>query len=310
MINKTWSRTFLGVSSYFFVLLCGSFAYGDICSAPWWQANPPGFAVEAELSRGGDATSRCRNGDYPIHLAVLYGNADAVRALMNAGGNAFVQNSARNTAVELFEGRYENFVDRFGRATPDLDEIARLIGAQTGALNAGQNLLCDVSFWRNPSEGAVLNALNSGANPNDVCDDLGNRPVHIALNLQVMPLLLPRNHSSAIMALIEESDVNLRNPNTRGDTAVSLVQLRYDATLTWWEDVLHRAFATRDNRLKDEVMEREESKKGNEIALYRFTRAHASVELYNDVRARTNRAIMEAIDRIALEHGFTRVSPC
>ena len=173
--------SFSGLCSFVCVLLCGSLVYGDICSVSWWQQNPSGVAVERELRGGANATARCpnsRDGDYPIHLAVLYGSADALRVLMGAGANIYVENGPGNTAFDLFVGRYES-----GRVTSDLDEMARLMGVRTEALNAGQNLLCDVSFWRNPSESAVLEALRNGADPNARCgDEFGNRPVHIALS--------------------------------------------------------------------------------------------------------------------------------
>lgn len=275
---------------------------GRLCDVDWWRS---GGSVDAGMA-GGGATARCPNGDYPLHLAVLFGDATGVRALMNAGANAHVRNAAGSSAIELFEGRWENHIDRFGRSTPDLDEIGRLINAQTEALNDAENLLCDVTFWRNPSEDAVRNALARGADPNQVCDDLGNRPIHIALNLQVMPLLLSRPHWRAIGAMIEEGkgNVDLLAGNHRGDTAVRLVEVRYTALRAEWERMLHGVYSIENKQRRDETFDRGAYNIENERMLYKFTRSWARVESYDAVNARVDRELIEAMDRVSEQYGF------
>ena len=157
--------------------------------------------------------------------------------------------------------------------------VLLLGGVVAEAQNEG--LLCDLFLRDDVTEDMTLNALAQGADPDYVCDFMGNRPIHIALNLDVTPLLVPDDKANAIGRFVERSGVDLLVENRRGESAVSLMEIRYEDFKVWRRKMIHEAAritCTDGIRASINYFNTQEPKRGNELALYTFIRKEAGVE--------------------------------
>ena len=160
----------------------------DLCNSRWWT-NATGASVQTLIRTGARAAEPCSNsreGDYPLHLAAVFGNdAGAVRALVNAGADTRAPNGAGETPVVLFTRRYEQAVLSFGRASQTLTAMSAVFDRQLEAVGAAQNSLCSLDWWRNPVRPNAEAAVKApGVDLNASCDSAGNRPLHVALSLE------------------------------------------------------------------------------------------------------------------------------
>ena len=220
------------------MLLCGdsAFAQGRLCNATSWRS-ATGPSVRASIQAGYSPTAPCpksREGDYPIHLAaVLANDARAVQVLVDAGASPLTTNAAGETAISLFEARYEQAVLSFGRPSPALTAIAGILTVEFEAAAAAQSSLCSLDWWLNPvNPNAEAAVMSPGVSLDTSCDSEGNTPLLIALSLE--HILEPQY--SAITWLIYAGARNI--PNRRGATPLNVAENRYERILIEWDNVI------------------------------------------------------------------------
>ena len=286
------TTTILGVA--LLVQLCAGSAQANLCDARWWQG-ATSSSVQASLRVGENPTRPCPNssaGDYPLHLAALFGNdAPAVQSLLGAGASALTPNAAGDTPIVLFERRYEQAVLSFGQASPALTAIANMFGLEFEAASAAQDSLCSLSWWQNSATGSRAETLvyTEGVDLDASCDGEGNRPLHVALSLEGS---LSADTYYAITWLVYAGAGNL--VNRRGETPLSVVETRYQRTLMRWDNIIPQICHERDDisqEFADEFTRREAS----EVDTYYYMRVQYAGESREEVRART-RSRMAAHD--------------
>jgi hypothetical protein len=282
----------------------GAAAQGDLCDPEWWRDSATASGVRA-LAQGRNVDAACPNtadGDYPIHLAVFFADdAGAVEALLRSGAGMARSNAIGQTPATLLDIRL-NAAVTLRLPTHGILAIERLVNRGTEAQNLAQNNLCSLAWWRTAThETAAVDAVHQGADPNQDCDAFGNKPIHIALDLQVNPLLVPDHVANVIGRFIERTNVDLLAPNHRGETAVSLMEIRYQAVLAWWEQMIHEASriaCESGANASREYFRNNEPQKRKELALYTFTRKQAGVE-GETVRQRVDNAMGATMRRVS-----------
>ena len=260
-----------------FTLLLSSPAQANLCDPNRWPS-ASGPSVQASMQMGYSPTQPCpnsSNGDYPIHLAaVLANDAGAVQALIDAGASPLTRNAAGQTAISLFEARYEQ-VAVYGQPSSAITAMARIFNVQFEALAAAQNNLCDLEWWTSATGSkAEVIVRTSGIDLDARCDSEGNTPLHIALSLEDYVSDYQRN---AIQWLVYAGAPNI--PNRRGITPLSLVENRYQRALIRWNNVIRPQIC---NGLRGVGAQLDA-----EIDTYYYMRREYAGETLEEVRGRT-----------------------
>ena len=250
----------------------------DLCNPKWWM-NATGPSVQTLLRTGAGAAEPCSNsreGDYPLHLAAVFGNdAGAVQALVNAGANTRTPNGAGETPVVLFTRRYEQAVSNFGQASQTLTAMSAVFDRQLEAVGVAQNSLCSLEWWRNPIRPNAETAVKTpGIDLDASCDGQGNRPLHIALSLE---LFITEPQYNAITWLVYAGARNV--PNRRGETPLTLAETRYQRTLIRWDNELVPQICRGLRGMGQQI--------GSELDTYYYLRPRFSGESREEIRART-----------------------
>lgn len=267
-------------------------AQADLCDPNWWRDSATESSVSMMVqAQDQDVDAVCPNtadGDYPIHLAVFFANnVEAVEALIQAGASMARSNAIRQTPATLLDIRLNAAVTS-RMSTDVILGIEQLVNQGTAAQNLAQNNLCDLGWWPSATRASVVNAINQGADPNQDCDEFGNKPIHIALDLNVLPYPLSNQNFFAFAGLIEDGDVI---PDAR---AVRLIEDRYTRTKIIVEEAVR---ADREGRMSQAEFNQRTAWE-DEVTLYTAIRAYAGVESYENARARTTAEMNAIVDRV------------
>ena len=285
--NALMGTIILMISSL--ILLCGdsASAQGRLCNARLWPSATD-RSVQASMQAGDNPTARCSNSgesDYPIHLAAILANdAGAVQALVDAGASPLTRNAAGETAVSLFEARYEQAVLSFGRPSSALTAMARIFNVEFETAGTAQNNLCSLE-WLASATGSSMESVveTQGVNLSPDCGG-GNTPLHVALG---MSGILSEDNAFAIGTLID-AGVSLSVVNSRGQTPLDLAENRYQRTLIRWDRdavrLCHGVDRT-DQEVQREVWE---------LEIYYYMRESSGRESREQVRARVSGRLSQA----------------
>lgn len=273
----------------------GAAAQGNLCDPEWWRDSATASGVRM-LARAQNVDAACPNtadGDYPIHLAVFFADdAGPVEALIQSGASMARANAIGQTPGTLVDIRLNAAVTLRLRTDVILD-IERLVNRGTEAQNLAQNNLCSLAWWPTATRATVVEAIHQGADPNQDCDEFGNEPIHIAMDLNLMPYPLSSESLHAIVGgLIEDGGVV---PDSR---AVSIVEDRYTRTKITFEEALREDIEGRISRAEFEM----KSATAQETTLYTLIRAHAGVESYRNALDRSAAELDGILDRVHIEY--------
>ena len=198
-----------------------------LCDVGWHQSNRGRGAVTRAIAGGADVNQACGSGSSPLLLALEYGSADVVLALIRAGANLDYRDPyTRLTANQVINDR----CDAGSIARRVCNEVRRGFEARAEA----HNNLCDASWWRGfyrLSDAQVESRLRDvlrtpGLDVNYDCGR-GDRPLHIALQDSLTPLTA--GAFWAIATFIDEGKtVDRFVRNRSGRSPMDLAEVRYD----------------------------------------------------------------------------------
>lgn len=277
-------------------------AQTELCDAEWWRDSATAASVSM-MAQEQNPDGVCPNtvdGDYPMHLAVFFANnVEAVEALIEAGASMARTNVIGQTPATLVDIRL-NAAVTLRLPTDVIIGIEQLINQETAAQNLAQNNLCSLTWWPSATRADVGNAINQGADLNQDCDGFGNRPIHIALNLNIFPYpLSDQSYFAIVGGLLEDGGVI---PDAR---AVELAEARYTATKINYEELLRQLY---EGNISGVEFDRD-AIPGSETALYAFVRAYAEVESYENATARINAELVAIGDRVFEEYSQRLPNP-
>ena len=113
----------------------------NLCDVGWHQSARGSGAVTAAVGNGADVNQSCGSGSSPLLLALEYGRADVVLALIRAGASLEHRDPySRLTPVQVINDRCD--AGRMDRRV--CDEVRRGFEARAEA----HNNLCDPRWWR------------------------------------------------------------------------------------------------------------------------------------------------------------------
>ena len=197
-----------------------------LCDVDWHQSARGSAAVTRAVANGADVNQACGSGSSPLLLALEYGSADVVLALIRAGASLEYR--------DPYEGLTPNQVinDRCdaGQLGPVCAEVRRGFEARAEA----HNNLCDASWWRSfyrLSDAQVESRMQAvlrtpGLDVNYDCGR-GDRPLHIALQDSLTPLTA--GASWAVMTFMYEGEtVDRFARNRSGRSPMDLAEVRFD----------------------------------------------------------------------------------
>ena len=159
-----------------------------LCDVAWHRSARGSSAVTRAIAGGADVNQACGSGSSPLLLALEYGSADVVLALIRAGASLdyrdlYTRKTANQEINDLCDaGRLDRRV---------CDEVRRGFEARAEA----HNNLCDPRWWRSfyrLSDAQVESRMQAvlrtpGLDVNYDCGR-GDRPLHIALQDSLTPL--------------------------------------------------------------------------------------------------------------------------
>ena len=270
-----------------------------LCDPEWWRDSATASGVRT-LAQAHNVDAVCPNtADYPIHLAVFFADdVGAVEALLQLGANMARSNSIGQTPATLVDIRLNAAVTLRLRTDVILG-IEQLVNQGAEADNLAQNSLCSLTWWPSATRASVVAAIHQGADPNQDCDGFGNKPIHIAMDLTLMPYPLSSASVHAIGGgLLEDGGVV---PDAK---AVRMVEDRYTRTKIIYEEALRED-------LEGRISPAEFDRKTNwaaEVTLYTVIRHDAKVESYWNARDRTTVEMGGILDRVLIDY-FGRPAP-
>jgi hypothetical protein len=272
----------------------GAAAQGDLCDPEWWRDSATASGVRM-LAQGQNVDAVCPNtadGDYPIHLAVFFADGPgAVDALLQSGASMARSNAIGQTPATLLDIRL-NAAVTLRLPTDAILAIERLVNRGTEAQNLAQNNLCSLTWWPTASRVSVVNAIHQGADPNQDCDGFGNRPIHIAMDLNVTPYPVSSQIVAAIVnGLIGDGGVV---PDAR---AVRIAENRYTRTKIAYEEA---HWAVDEKRISGAEFARLIIWE-DEARLYSFIRDYAGVESFDNSYTRVDDDMFAITDRVIME---------
>ena len=197
-----------------------------LCDVDWHQSARGGGAVTAAVAAGADVNQTCGSGSSPLLLALEYGSAVVVLALIRAGASL----EYRDPYTRLTPNQVINDQCDAGRLGPVCAEVRRGFEARAEA----HNNLCDPRWWRGfyrLSQAQAISRMQAvmrtpGLDVNYDCGR-GDRPLHIALQDSLTPLTI--GASWAVMTFMYEGKLVDRFARNRsGRSPMDLAEVRYD----------------------------------------------------------------------------------
>ena len=198
-----------------------------LCNPDWHRDNRTAAAVTRAVAAGADVNQACGSGSSPLLLALEYGSADVVLALIRAGASLEYRDPyTRLTANQVINDRCD--AGRLDRRV--CAEVRRGFEARAEA----HNNLCDPRWWRGfyrQSEAQARSRMQAvmrtpGLDVNYDCGR-GDRPLHIALQDSLTPLTTGAGR--AVMTFVYQGKtVDRFARNRSGRSPMALLEVRYD----------------------------------------------------------------------------------
>ena len=198
-----------------------------LCDVDWHQSNRGSGAVTRAVAGGADVNQACGSGSSPLLLALEYGSADVVLALIRAGANLDYRDPyTRKTANQEINDR----CDTGSLDSRVCNEVRRGFEARAEA----HNNLCDPRWWRSfyrQSEAQARSRMEAvmrtpGLDVNYDCGR-GDRPLHIALQDSVTPLTIGAAWA-IVTFMYEAKSLDRFARNRSGRSPMDLAEVRFD----------------------------------------------------------------------------------
>ena len=197
-----------------------------LCDVGWHQ-RASGSTVTTAIRNGADVNQACGSGSSPLLLALEYGTADVVLALIRAGASLDYRDPySRLTPNQVINDRCD--AGRLDRRV--CDEVRRGFEARAEA----HNNLCDARWWRSfyrQSQAEAKSRMQAvmrtpGLDVNYDCGR-GDRPLHIALQDSLTPLTEGTMWAIATF-MYEGETVDRFARNRSGRSPMDLAEVRFD----------------------------------------------------------------------------------
>ena len=198
----------------------------NLCNIDWYSSASSNDVSNA-IRSGSNVNQSCPSSSSPLLLALEYGRADVILALIRAGANLDYQDPyTRQTPNQVITDQCDR--GRIDRSV--CNEVRRGFEARAEA----HNNLCNPRWWQSfyrQSEAQAKSRMQAMMNTTglDVNYDCGrgDRPLHIALQDSLTPLTI--GVAWAIWIFIDEGrNVNFFARNNTGRSIMNLAEVRYD----------------------------------------------------------------------------------
>ena len=260
-----------------------------LCNPDWHRDNRTAAAVTRAVAGGADVNQACGSGSSPLLLALEYGSADVVLALIRAGASLEHEDPySRLTPNQVINARCdEGRLDRRVCA-----EVRRGFEARAEA----HNNLCDPRWWRSfyrQSDAQVESRMQAvlrtpGLDVNYDCGR-GDRPLHIALQDSLTPLTA--GAFWAIGTFMQEAD-NLDRfaRNRSGRSPMDLAEVRFDHQIRGNYRRLLSRFC--NNQITGEEYNRQYNQiYDQEVSVYVYMKGYESEQAYQAADVAFNQEI-------------------
>ena len=250
-----------------------------LCDIGWHQ-RASGSTVTTAIRNGADVNQACGSGSSPLLLALEYGTADVVLALIRAGASLDYRDPYEGlTANQVINDRCdEGRLDRRVCA-----EVRRGFEARAEV----HNNLCDARWWRSfyrLSQAQALSRMQTvmrtpGLDVNYDCGR-GDRPLHIALQDSLTPLT--EGAFWTIGWFMQKSKtVDRFARNRSGRSPMDLAEVRYDHQVRGNYRRLLSRFCSRNNQITREEYNRQYNQIYRyEADLYVYVKGYGSEQAY------------------------------
>ena len=198
----------------------------NLCNIDWYSSASSNDVSNA-IRSGSNVNQSCSSGSSPLLLALDYGRADVVLALIRAGANLDHQDPyTQKTPNQVITDQCDR--GRIDRSV--CNEVRRGFEARAEA----HNNLCNPRWWQSfyrqsepIAESRMQAVMNTpGLDVNYDCGR-GDRPLHIALQDSLTPLTEGAGH--AIWIFMDKGrNVNVSARNNAGRSIMDLAEVRYD----------------------------------------------------------------------------------
>ncbi len=260
----------------------------NLCDSDWYSSASSNDVSNA-IRSGSNVNQSCSSGSSPLLLALDYGRADVVLALIRAGANLDHQDPyTQKTPNQVITDQCDR--GRIDRSV--CNEVRRGFEARAEA----HNNLCNPRWWQSfyrQSQAQATSRMQAvmrtpGLDVNYDCGR-GDRPLHIALQDSLTPLTI--GAAWAIGTFMQEAN-NLDHfvRNGSGRSIMELAEVRYD----------HQIRGNYVNLLKkfcnNQITEQEYNQQANqiydqEVSVYIYIKGYGSDQAYQEARANFNQEI-------------------
>ena len=260
----------------------------NLCNIDWYSSASSNDVSNA-IRSGSNVNQSCSSGSSPLLLALDYGRADVVLALIRAGANLDHQDPyTQKTPNQVITDQCDR--GRIDRSV--CNEVRRGFEARAEA----HNNLCNPRWWQSfyrQSDSQIESRMQAvmrtpGLDVNYDCGR-GDRPLHIALQDSLTPLT--KGAYWAIGIFMDESkslDRFVRNRS--GRSIMDLAEVRYDYQIRSNYVNLLQKFCN------NQITEQEYNQQYNQIydseaSLYVYMKGYESDQAYQEARVNFNQEI-------------------
>ncbi len=260
----------------------------NLCDSDWYSSASSNDISNA-IRGGSNVNQSCSSGSSPLLLALDYGRADAVLALIRAGANLDHQDPyTQKTPNQVITDQCDR--GRIDRSV--CNEVRRGFEARAEA----HNNLCDPRWWQSfyrqgqPQITSRMQAVmrTPGLDVNYDCGR-GDRPLHIALQDSLTPLT--EGVARAIATFIYEGkSVDSLVRNRSGRSIMDLAEVRYDHQIRGnYRRLLSRYC---NNQIKGQEYDQQYNQiYRNEANMYVYIKGYGSNQTRQEARVNFNQEI-------------------
>ncbi len=260
----------------------------NLCDSDWYSSASSNDISNA-IRNGANVNQSCSSGSSPLLLALEYGRADAVLALIRAGANLDYQDIyTRQTPNQVITDQCDR--GRIDRSV--CNEVRRGFEARAEA----QNNLCDPRWWQSfyrQSQAQAKSRMQAvmrtpGLDVNYDCGR-GDRPLHIALQDSLTPLT--EGAGQAIWTLMYEGkNVDRFVRNGSGRSIMDLAEVRYD------HQIRGNYLRLLSRRCNNQISLQEYNQQYyqiyiNEVAIYIYMKGYESEQAYQVAEVNFNQEL-------------------